>query len=321
MTLLKRLVALVVFVFVAVATRMIVRYGVEGAIDAITKAVSGFTSSNEAPSAKPKATAKSKPPVVNAPAPQAAPPQNRSTFGGAPLNPAAPLGAGPVNAARNAAAAANSQLAAQTGQDLPAPPSKGGAKSVGTSTALPAASSIPVVQQGAPKANGAAPAPPPDLPSAAAPAATDSKRAPAKAAGPPPGLPTVAESKPGSGAPNAKPVPVADSAAPVVTREMFDYGGERRRDPFISLMTTNDLRPTITDLTLTGVLYDLSGRRPVAIMRDIAGGQWRVTTGMTLGRMRVAQIKPRVVIFTIEEFGFNRQDSLVLGDTTRGRPR
>ena len=81
------------------------------------------------------------------------------------------------------------------------------------------------------------------------------------------------------------------------------------------------IRPTLTDLRLTGILYDLSGRRPVAILRDIAGGQWRVTTGMTLGRMRVAQIKPKTIIFTIEEFGFNRQDSLILGDTTRVRPR
>jgi hypothetical protein len=35
--------------------------------------------------------------------------------------------------------------------------------------------------------------------------------------------------------------------------------------------------------------------------------------------MRVAQIKPRAVIFTIEEFGFNRQDSLVLADSTKGK--
>ena len=106
-----------------------------------------------------------------------------------------------------------------------------------------------------------------------------------------------------------------------VMRESFDYTRDTRRDPFVSLMTTSDLRPTLSDLRLTGILYDLSGRRPVAILRDIAGGQWRVTTGMTLGRMRVAQIKPKTIIFTIEEFGFNRQDSLILGDTTRVRHR
>jgi len=119
-----------------------------------------------------------------------------------------------------------------------------------------------------------------------------------------------------------KPTTAATSTADAtVMRETFDYARDTRRDPFVSLMTTSDLRPTLTDLRLTGILYDLSGRRPVAILRDIAGGQWRVTTGMTLGRMRVAQIKPKTIIFTIEEFGFNRQDSLILGDTTRVRHR
>jgi hypothetical protein len=125
------------------------------------------------------------------------------------------------------------------------------------------------------------------------------------------------------------PKPVASTAAATaktnvdapVMRESFDYARDTRRDPFVSLMTTSDLRPTLTDLRLTGILYDLSGHRPVAILRDIAGGQWRVTTGMTLGRMRVAQIRPKTIIFTIEEFGFNRQDSLLLGDTTRVRHR
>jgi hypothetical protein len=193
------------------------------------------------------------------------------------LTPSAPLGAGPIQAARNAAAAQNAQLASQTGQSVPTP---GGTKTppaaAPQSASPPPKSAAPaqtgqVVQQGAPK----------------------------------PTTTTAANNR----------------AEPTVLREEFDYSRDTRRDPFVSLMTTSDLRPTLTDLRLTGILYDLSGRRPVAILRDIAGGQWRVTTGMTLGRMRVAQIKPKTIIFTIEEFGFNRQDSLILGDTTRVRHR
>lgn len=121
----------------------------------------------------------------------------------------------------------------------------------------------------------------------------------------------------GAGAPGPK---GRDSV--LVMREQFAYARDGRRDPFVSLMTTTDLRPTLSDLRLTSVLYDQSGRRPVAIMRDsIAGVQWRVTTGMTLGRMRVSSIRPRVVVFTIEEFGFSRQDSLMLRDTTRVRSK
>ena len=125
----------------------------------------------------------------------------------------------------------------------------------------------------------------------------------------------------------AKTAPVPPAGGPkrdsvLVMREQFSYDRDGRRDPFVSLMTTTDLRPTISDLRLTSVLYDQSGRRPVAIMRDsIANVQWRVTTGMTLGRMRVSSIRPRVVVFTIEEFGFSRQDSLMLRDTTRVRSK
>lgn len=109
---------------------------------------------------------------------------------------------------------------------------------------------------------------------------------------------------------------------PVIMREVFEYDNGGRRDPFISLLTTSDLRPTVADLRLVGVLYDESGRRPVAVMRDIATNtQYRVTTGMTLGRMRVSAIKRRSVVFTIEEFGLNRTDSLWLGDTTKVRAR
>jgi hypothetical protein len=109
------------------------------------------------------------------------------------------------------------------------------------------------------------------------------------------------------------------SMAPV-TREVYEYAAEGRRDPFFSLILTEDLRPLISDLKLVAVLYDASGRRSVAIMRDLAtNAQYRVNSGQTIGRMRVAQIKPRVVIFTIDEFGLSRQDSLFLVDSTKVR--
>jgi hypothetical protein len=109
---------------------------------------------------------------------------------------------------------------------------------------------------------------------------------------------------------------------PVIMREAFEYESGGRRDPFYSLLPTAELRPTVSDLRLVGILYDETGRRPIAVMRDVSlGTQYRVTTGMTLGRMRVALIKRHAVIFSIEEFGLNRQDSLVLGDTTKARVR
>jgi hypothetical protein len=112
------------------------------------------------------------------------------------------------------------------------------------------------------------------------------------------------------------------AALPPIMREIYDYDAGGRRDPFVSLLTSDDLRPMISDLRLVSILYDESGRRPIAVMRDVqTNAQYRVTTGSTLGRLKVALIKRKAVIFSIEEFGLNRQDSLVLGDTTKARPR
>jgi len=228
------------------------------------------------------------PPNLNVPA-KVAGPIAPAPSSGAAITPSAPLGAGPIQAARNAATAQNTQLSKETGQDVPGQKGARAAASAPASAPTTAqqtpAQSAPVVQQGAPKSVA----------------------------------PTSVSNNPAAAPSNA--ASNTSSVDSPVMRESFDYTRDARRDPFVSLMTTSDLRPTLTDLRLTGILYDLSGRRPVAILRDIAGGQWRVTTGMTLGRMRVAQIKPKTIIFTIEEFGFNRQDSLILGDTTRVRHR
>jgi hypothetical protein len=109
---------------------------------------------------------------------------------------------------------------------------------------------------------------------------------------------------------------------PPVTREVFTYDAAGRRDPFFSLILTDDLRPLLSDLKLVGVLYSPAGGRSVAIFRDIqTNAQYRVQPGAALGRMRVAEIKPKGVIFTIDEFGLSRQDSLMMTDTTKVRIR
>jgi hypothetical protein len=120
----------------------------------------------------------------------------------------------------------------------------------------------------------------------------------------------------------ALPAPAVDAAAAGtgVTREVYGYTGASRRDPFYSLILTDDLRPLLSDLRLVGILYESSGRRAVAIMRDLqTNAQYRVATGQALGRMRVTQIRPRAVMFSIEEFGLSRQDSLVWTDSTKVR--
>ena len=88
----------------------------------------------------------------------------------------------------------------------------------------------------------------------------------------------------------------------------------------MSLLKSGDLRPLLSDLKLVTVLYDPTGRNSVAILRDLSTkDQYRVKVGQTLGRMRVAQIQPKQVVFTIEEFGYSRQETLALTDINSAR--
>jgi len=115
-------------------------------------------------------------------------------------------------------------------------------------------------------------------------------------------------------------------------REIFSYERGGRRDPFISLMTTSDLRPLLPDLRLVGIAYDATGRNSVAVLKEDALEQqgratnvkgaaptsdapmYRVKEGQQLGRMRVARIGPKSVTFTIEEFGYSRQETLTVSE-------
>jgi hypothetical protein len=167
---------------------------------------------------------------------------------------------------------------------------------------------------------------------AAAPAATApvASKSAAAAAPAPASKPTTVASNAKGSAPRAgdkataiaaaAPAPDTAGPPPTIYRESFVYGADGRRDPFNSLLSTNELRPAISDLRLTGVLYDHTGRHSVATLRDLGtNAQYRVTTGSTLGRMRVSIIRYTTVVFTIDEFGTTRQDSLVLRDTTKAR--
>ena len=102
-------------------------------------------------------------------------------------------------------------------------------------------------------------------------------------------------------------------------REVFGYSAEGRRDPFLSLMNSEELRPMISDLQLVVVLFDRSGDSR-AVLRDLnTKEQYNAKVGQTLGRMRVSQITPKAVTFTILEFGESRQETLALNDSTYAR--
>jgi len=124
----------------------------------------------------------------------------------------------------------------------------------------------------------------------------------------------------------AKPKPVAkpdsakadaakpdSTAAPVLVREQYSYEGGGR-DPFLSLLKSGDIRPLLSDLKLVGIYYD--GRftaRSVAVLRDVTNNKiYRVKPRDIIGRLKVTAIRPREIVFTVQEFGFERQESLQL---------
>jgi len=123
--------------------------------------------------------------------------------------------------------------------------------------------------------------------------------------------PLAAQAKPSK--PDSSARPDTTAAAMALVREVFAYEGGGR-DPFLSLLKTGDIRPLLTDLKLVGVYYD--GRYPVrsvAVMRDVTNNKiYRVKSGDIVGRLKVTTIRPREIVFTVQEFGFERQETLQL---------
>jgi hypothetical protein len=94
---------------------------------------------------------------------------------------------------------------------------------------------------------------------------------------------------------------------------VFAYEGGGR-DPFVSLLKSGDVRPLIADLKLVSVLFDgVYPARSVAVLRDvITTRRYRVKQGDIVGRLKITQIRPREVVFTVQEFGYERQQTLQL---------
>jgi hypothetical protein len=98
-----------------------------------------------------------------------------------------------------------------------------------------------------------------------------------------------------------------------VLRETFSYTGSAR-DPFQSLLASAKVGPEIGDLLLVGIYQDLRyASNSVAVLRDKSSGRrYKLRVGDQLGRLKVAQIRERDVVFTVEDFGYERQETLSL---------
>lgn len=98
-----------------------------------------------------------------------------------------------------------------------------------------------------------------------------------------------------------------------VLRETFTYSGGAR-DPFVSLISEDKIGPEFGDLLLVGVYLDQRrASNSVAVLRDKTNlKRWSLRVGDRLGRLKVAQIRQSDVVFTVEDIGFERQETLSL---------
>lgn len=104
-------------------------------------------------------------------------------------------------------------------------------------------------------------------------------------------------------------------------REAFTYTDNGKRDPFISLMASGELRPIFSDLTLTGVIFGQAGRGSIAMLVDGSTGEaYGARVGDALGRMKVTRIGLQDITFTIDEFGLSRSETLIIDKTKKAGP-
>jgi len=98
----------------------------------------------------------------------------------------------------------------------------------------------------------------------------------------------------------------------VFEREIFNYPGRARRDPFIPLTGAN-AGILFSDLTLKMILYVADNpRESIISVTDISGKQHRLRRGDTIGNATVVDIGETRVVFSVSDFGIRRQQVLQL---------
>lgn len=115
-----------------------------------------------------------------------------------------------------------------------------------------------------------------------------------------------------SAAPDAHAQESGGSASATLTREVFDYPVDGRRDPFEPLSAGEELGPRFEDLRLAGVIYSPE-RGSMAVLVDAATGRrYRVWEGDVIGGARLVRVHPDRAEFQVTVFGVSRRDTLRL---------
>lgn len=97
----------------------------------------------------------------------------------------------------------------------------------------------------------------------------------------------------------------------IFDREVYNYPGRARRDPFMPL-TGQNAGPLFSDLRLRVILYSENPSQSVVAVSDAANKQYRLRRGDSVGNATVVDIGPTRVVFSVSDFGIRRQEILEL---------
>jgi hypothetical protein len=132
--------------------------------------------------------------------------------------------------------------------------------------------------------------------------------------------PAVAQdpAAPATAAPTATIVSAPNEPRLVFEREVFDYSGHSRRDPFRPL-TGSSMGPLFEDLVLKIILFSPDPTKSVVMLNDADKKEYRLRRGDTVGNATVIDIGESRVVFAVIDFGIRRQEVLEL--KVNGRER
>jgi hypothetical protein len=96
-------------------------------------------------------------------------------------------------------------------------------------------------------------------------------------------------------------------------REVFQYGGRARRDPFVALSRLAAAGPQFTDMSLRMVVHsDIPGESLAVIRDENTKRSHRLRRGDVLGDVTVVEIGRSRVILMVDNLGVRRRETLEL---------
>ena len=104
----------------------------------------------------------------------------------------------------------------------------------------------------------------------------------------------------------------------VFDREVFEYPGSSRRDPFRPLSDNDTQGPQFSEITLSGIFVMPNPAQSLVMFQDLSKKQYRLKRGESVGNITVLDITKSTVVFSVEEFGMKRREVLDLKTSRAG---